>query len=79
MTATMHRPHAAQGGIELDELPAHMRKLAQDMERVGAAIRYFGGFGPFAEYGDMLEAQSAPVLRELAEMMERMRTGSGRA
>ena len=75
----MHRPHAALGAIELDELPAHMRKLAEDMEHVGAAIRYFGGFGPFAEYGDMLEVQSAPMLRELAGAMERMRTGSGNA
>ena len=69
----MTRDHAAQGGIELDELPAHMRKLAADMQRVGAAIRYFGGFGAFAEYGELLELQSAPILIETAAMMERMR------
>jgi hypothetical protein len=71
----MTRDHAAQGGIELDELPAHMRKLAADMQRVGAAIRYFGGFGAFAEYGDLLELQSAPVLRQLAAQIESFRGG----
>ncbi len=69
----MTRDHAAQGGIELDELPAHMRKLAADMQRVGAAIRYFGGFGAFAEYGDLLESQSAPMLLVLAETMDQQR------
>jgi hypothetical protein len=59
--------------IELDELPAHMRALADDMVRVGAAIRYFGGFGPFAEYGDMLELQSAPILLALAAKMDEQR------
>lgn len=59
--------------IELDELPAHMRALAADMIRVGAAIRYFGGYGPFAEYGDMLESQSAPILKALATQMDDMR------
>lgn len=61
--------------IELDELPARMRMLAEDMAKVGAAIRYYGGFGPFAEWGDMLETQSAPMFRELAAAMERMRGG----
>lgn len=61
--------------IPLDELPARMRLLAEDMAAVGAAIRYFGGFGPFAEWGDMLECQSAPMCRELAAAMERMRGG----
>lgn len=69
----MRRDHAEQGGIELDELPAHMRALAEDMQRVGSAIRYFGGLGAFAEYGEMLESQSAPILIEAAAMMERMR------
>lgn len=59
--------------IPLDELPSHMRKLAEDMQTVGAAIRYFGGFGPFAEYGDMLETQSAPILLALARQMDEMR------
>lgn len=59
--------------IELDELTAHMRKLADDMGVVGAAIRYYGGFGPFAEYGDMLESQSAVILRALAVEMDKMR------
>lgn len=61
--------------IDLDELPARMRMLAEDMGNVGAAIRYFSGFGPFAEYGDMLESQSAPILIALAAEMERMRGG----
>ena len=30
--------------IQLHELPARMRLLANDMAEVGAAIRYFGGF-----------------------------------
>lgn len=59
--------------IPLEDLPAHMRKLAEDMQAVGAAIRYFGGFGPFADYGDMLETQSAPILRELAAKIDSMR------
>lgn len=59
--------------ISLEDLPSHMRALAENMERVGAAIRYFGGFGPFAEYGGMLESQSAPMLRELATAMEKQR------
>lgn len=57
--------------IELDELPSHMRALAAEMVNVGAAIRYFGGFGPFAEYGDMLERQSAPILLALAAEIEK--------
>lgn len=61
--------------IPLDELPARMRMLADEPTEVGAAIRYFGGFGPFAEWGDMLETQSAPMCRELARMMEQMRGG----
>jgi hypothetical protein len=61
--------------IPLDELPAHMRALAEDMRSVGAAIRYYGGFGPFAEYGDMLETQSAPICHQLAEQIESFRGG----
>lgn len=52
-----------------------MRMLANDMAAVGAAIRYFGGFGAFAEYGDMLETQSAPVARDLAGVLEGMQGG----
>ena len=59
--------------IPLDELPAHLRALASDMIRVGAAIRYFGGFAPFGEWGDMLASQSAPMCREIAEALEKMR------
>ena len=40
--------------IELDELPARMRLASEELARIGAAIRYYGGFGPFAEWGDML-------------------------
>ena len=61
--------------IELDELPARMRRLGEDMAKVGAAIRYYGGIGPFAEWGEMLESQSAPMCRELAAVMEQMRGG----
>lgn len=64
-----------QARIEFDELQAYMRCLAADMARVGAAIRYYGGFGPFAEYGDMLEAQSAGICRGLDEL-EKMRGGN---
>jgi len=72
MTAPDHTPSELER-IELDELPAHMRALAAEMIRVGAAIRYFGGFGPFAEYGGMLESQSAPILKALAAKMDDMR------
>lgn len=61
--------------IPLHELPARMRLLANDMAAVGAAIRYFGGFGAFAEYGDMLETQSAMVARDLAGVLESMQGG----
>ncbi|MBS0371897.1 MAG: hypothetical protein JSS57_22160 [Proteobacteria bacterium] len=61
--------------IQLHELPARMRLLANDMAAVGAAIRYFGGFGAFAEYGDMLETQSAMVARDLAGVLESMQGG----
>lgn len=61
--------------IPLDELPARMRMLAEQMEQVGAAIAYYGGFGPFGEWGVMLHDQSAPMTRELATEMERMRGG----
>ena len=62
-----------QETISLEDLPSHMRALADEMGRIGAAIRYYGGFGTFAEYGDMLEVQSAPLLRVLALQMEKMR------
>ena len=62
--------------IPLDELPAHMRALAEDMRRVGAAIRYYGGFGPFAEYGDMLETQSAPICHSISTAWSTRSTGS---
>ena len=65
----------APTSIPLHELPARMRMLANDMAAVGAAIRYFGGFGAFAEYGDMLETQSAPVARDLAGVLEGMQGG----
>lgn len=61
--------------IALDDLPARMRALAEEMAAVGAAIRYHGGFGAFAEWGDMIETQSAPMMRELATAMESMRGG----
>ena len=61
--------------IELDELPAYLRVLAADMSRVGAAIRYHGGFGPFSQYGDMLESESAPICKALAAELEKMRHG----
>lgn len=62
--------------IPLDHLPAELRALAEHMTRVGAAVRYYGGFGPFAEWGDTLETCSAPLCREIAGAMERMRGGN---
>ena len=59
--------------IPLDELPARMRMLADELSTVGAAIRYYGGFGPFAEWGDLLECQTAPMMQEIARVMEEMR------
>ena len=61
--------------IELDELPSHMRALAAEMVNVAAAIRYFGGFGSFAEYGELLETQSAPLLLVLAAEIEKRHGG----
>ena len=65
----------SQAGISLQELPARMRMLADNMTAVGAAIRYHGGFGPFAAWGDLLEMQSAPMCRELAAALESMQGG----
>ena len=61
--------------IKPDELPARLRMLAADMADVGAAVRYYGGFGPFGELGSMLEDQSAPMCREIASALERMLGG----
>ena len=55
--------------IHLDELPARLRMLAYDMAAVGAAVRYYGGFGPFAAWGSLLEEQSAPMCREIASAL----------
>ena len=59
--------------IPLDELPAHLRALANDMIRVGAALQYYGGFGALSEWGGTLVNQSAPLSREIAEGLEKMR------
>lgn len=61
--------------IELHELPARMRMLAKELEQVGAAVRYYGGFGPFGEWGSLLEGQTAPMCRELAAVLEKMQGG----
>ena len=58
--------------IELDELPARMRMAAEDLAKIGAAIRYYGGFGPFAEWGDLLESQTVPMMFELSVVLESM-------
>jgi Na+/glutamate symporter len=64
-----------QPRIELQDLPARLRMLADEMQAVGAAVSYFGGFGPFAEWGNLLHDQSAPMCRELAKALERMQGG----
>lgn len=61
--------------IELQDLPARLRMLADEMDAVGAAVAYFGGFGPFGEWGRLLRDQSAPMSRELARALERMQGG----
>lgn len=61
--------------IPLDDLPAHMRKAAEDVAAIGAAIRHYGGFGPFGEWGDLLAEQTGPMMRHLAAALESMRTG----
>lgn len=61
--------------INLDQLPARLRMLAKDMTEVGAAVSYFGGFGPFGEWGNLLQEQSAPMCREIAGALEVMRGG----
>lgn len=71
----MTAPYSNQAPITLDELPARLRMLGADMSAVGAAVSYYGGFGPFAERGALLQQQSAPMCRELAEILESMRGG----
>lgn len=61
--------------IPLDELPARIRMLSQDMAAVGAACDFYGGFGEFGEYGRMLATQSAPLAMHLATALEQMRGG----
>ena len=61
--------------IPLDELRARMRAAAEDIARIGAANRYYGGFGPFAEWGDLLEMQTSPMMSEVARALELMRGG----
>lgn len=58
--------------IELDELPARMRLASEELARIGAAIRHYGGFGPFGEWGDMLETQTVPMMVELSSVLESM-------
>lgn len=73
------RAHYTAGDrIELADLSTELRLLSIQMRRCGAAIRYFGGFGPFGEYGAMLEEQSAPIASALAQSLESMR-GEGHA
>ena len=62
--------------IQHDELPARLRMLATEMEAVGNACAYFGGFNsPLTEYGRMLSDQSALVARDIAAMMESLMGG----
>lgn len=61
--------------IELDELPARLRMLSDDMRAVGAAVAYYGGFGAFGEWGALLCDQSAPMCREIATALETMQGG----
>jgi len=73
----LHGLPMAAGGrmtdrIELDELPARMRLASEELARIGAAIRYYGGFGPFSEWGDMLETQTVPMMVELSSVLESM-------
>lgn len=62
--------------IELHDLPARMRLLSVELEQVGAAISYFGGFGPFGEWGRLLTEQTAPLMRDLAGALQRMQGGT---
>lgn len=61
--------------IPMDELPARLRMLADDAAAIGAAVAYYGGFGPFGEWGAHLHDAHAPMCREIAEGLERMRGG----
>lgn len=63
--------------IKLESLPARMRALADEMELVGAAVRYYGGFGPFGEYGGVLEAESSAACRNVAEALEALLVARG--
>jgi len=61
--------------IELHDLPARMRLLSVELEQVGAAVSYFGGFGPFGEWGRLLTEHTAPMMREIADALQRMQVG----
>ena len=61
--------------VAVEQEPARLRMLAYDMAAVGAAVRYYGGFGPFAAWGSLLEEQSAPMCLDIAANLERMRGG----
>jgi hypothetical protein len=53
-----------------------MRMLATELEQVGAAVSYFGGFGPFGEWGRLLTEQTAPMMRLIADELQRMQGGT---
>lgn len=65
----------APPGIQLDELPAHLRALADDIMRVGGAVRYYGGFGAFGQWGAHLCTLTGPMCAEIADQLEKMRGG----
>lgn len=61
--------------IELDELPARLRMLADDAKAIGDAAAHFGGFGAFGEWGCYLGGPHAEMCREIAAQLERMQGG----
>lgn len=61
--------------IEPHELPARMRLVAAELANVGAAISYYGGFGPFGEWGRLLTEQTSPMMLEIADHLQKMQVG----
>lgn len=62
--------------INLDELPARMRVLAEQMDEVGASIIHHSEQGLFAYYGTSLRKDNAPLCREMAEHLQGLLGGS---
>lgn len=55
---------------DMRDIPERLRALADEIEAMGEAVRHFGGFGAIVTWGRVLELDTAPLCRHIAEMVE---------